>query len=209
MSELSHWLSISKDAITSLASIVGVTVAVLGLKTWRRQLLGHAEYDLARRYLRAVLKVRDTIRLVRSPFMSSGEISAALKDAGIEDDFEKVKQSTYSRLTYAARWNRLNEARSDLRVEALEAEVLWGSRAQELLKPLDQAIGELYAALHRYLDGLDKPYDHSHSPDEDRWEKVHSVIYEVSNDPGEDKFTAKVGAAVKSIENFVSPRLRP
>lgn len=137
--------------------------------------------------------------------MSAGEIQEALKQTGIEKEESRVDQQTYTRAAYSSRWSRLSAARSDLRVEAVEAEVLWGAEAQDKLLPLDNAIGELYAALHRYLDNLDRP---ERKAPPDLHERLDAIIYEVSTDPFEDPFTAKVLAAVKEVEDFVKPKLR-
>src|SRR3972149_3543256 len=74
-----------------LATIIGVIIAgagvyfaASGLSTWRDQLHGRTEYDLARRYLRSTYKVRDALQRVRSPFMFGEEMMAALKMEGID-----------------------------------------------------------------------------------------------------------------------------
>jgi len=45
-------LAIVKDLVVTLAAAGGLIVALLGLRTWKRQLKGKTEWDLARRYLR-------------------------------------------------------------------------------------------------------------------------------------------------------------
>jgi hypothetical protein len=201
-------VSILKDVVVACAAVTGATVAVLGLKTWRRQLQGQAQYELARRYLRAVLNVRDAIRGVRAPFMSAGEIFAAMKEAGLDPDADRREHLKQQRAAYSVRMNRLNQARSDLRVEALEAEVLWGKAAQELLLPLDRAIGELFASLYRYLDSQE-PNASSSERQRDLQAELRGVVYQMSDDPKEDKFGATVQSAVDSVERFVSPHLQP
>lgn len=50
-----EWVQILKDSLTAVAAVTGATVAVIGLKTWKRQLRGNAEYDVARRLFSGLL----------------------------------------------------------------------------------------------------------------------------------------------------------
>jgi hypothetical protein len=66
-----------KDVATAGAAIVAAVVAVLGLRAWRRQLRGQTQYELARRLLRAVYRVRDEIQGVRNPVIMASEFETA------------------------------------------------------------------------------------------------------------------------------------
>jgi hypothetical protein len=207
-SEIGPWLAIAKDGITAMAAATGATVAVLGLRAWRTQLKGKSDYERAKRYLRAIYKVRDAIRSVRSIFMDTGEIVQALKEAGVEVS-GKLDNAQYSRSVYASRWNHLNAARSELQVEALEAEVVWGSPARDLLRPLNKAIGELYGAIQSHLRTMEKPDRRGWSEDDqERARKIDETVFEQSTDPTEDAFTAKIGASIEAVEQFLRPHLK-
>jgi hypothetical protein len=86
LAQFQTYLSIAKDIFTVLASITAGIVAIIGLQTWKKQLKGKTEYELAQRLLMAVYKIRDAIYYVRNPFMSAGEINQALKDANVEQN---------------------------------------------------------------------------------------------------------------------------
>ena len=97
---LSLWVSVGKDALTGLAAVAGVIVASIGLGTWRAQLKGRTEYDLARRLLEATFDVRNMIREARSPMVPGGEVEAAAEALGVEFDDPSVRpliaDSTYA-----------------------------------------------------------------------------------------------------------------
>lgn len=79
---LQEWqgrISLIKDIVTILVALVGGGVAIYGLISWKRQLKGKTEYELARRVLRAVYRLRDAIRGIRNPLQSTGEIEHSLK----------------------------------------------------------------------------------------------------------------------------------
>lgn len=78
-------VAVIRDVVVMSAEAGGAVIAGLGLKTWRRQLRGHTEYDLVRRLLRAAYSVRDQVASVRSPFIWEGEMKAALSEAGMDD----------------------------------------------------------------------------------------------------------------------------
>ena len=65
--DLQQVVTLGRDALTALAAVGAVVIGGLGLSTWRRQLKGHAEYELARRVLRALYTARDNLFHVRSP----------------------------------------------------------------------------------------------------------------------------------------------
>lgn len=172
--------------ITTAAAAVGAYVALSGLSAWKKQLKGKTDYELARRYLRSVYKLRDAMRGVRNPFISSDEMFAALKDSGLEEsDFEN-RQKT-NRAVYARRWDRVVSATSDLEVELLEAEVSWGKEAVNIQSDLDANKRKLYSSVKMFLEG-------HYLDDQDE------MIYDMGEG---DKFGEKVNAAVLKIEQYL------
>ena len=190
-----------------IAALTAALVAVAGLGTWRRQLKGQAEYDLARRVLRAVLKARDHLNAVRSPDMTGGEIAAAYKEAGLELPERPLlgSQSKASELVYDRRWQRLLAAVRELEAELLEAEVLWGaaSRAPEL--EFKKCFAELYSAVMMHLRALSTP-----NPHESLTKIVETqfrVLYRVDSTDDPDQFGKRIDGAVKAFELIVRPHL--
>ena len=131
LQELQAIVSLTKDIITALSAIIAATVAVVGLRTWRKQLKGKTEYELAQKSLRAVYRVRESIALVRNPFMNAGEIDQAMKEANIEGN--PLNDPKVDRLSqgavYQRRWQKLQEALAELELNALEAEDYLGARS--------------------------------------------------------------------------------
>lgn len=79
LSDAEAWVTLLKDIVTIIALIVSAIVAVPGINAWKEQITGKAEYELAHRLLRSVYQVRDAIRNVGTPILTSGEIAHALK----------------------------------------------------------------------------------------------------------------------------------
>jgi len=49
------FMSVLKDIVIIFAAISGAVVAILGLSTWKRQLKGKVEYDLAKKILKLLV----------------------------------------------------------------------------------------------------------------------------------------------------------
>ena len=199
-------LAIVKDLVVTLAAAVGLIVALLSLRTWKRQLTGKTEWDLARRYLRAAYTVRDAVGTVRIPFMSGGEQSAAIAEVN------KRRESDSSQMdidpveaAYERRWAPLHRAWSDLQVERAEAEALWGAEAAEAIKPLAKSMGELqsYLEMHmRHRAGKMK------GAKQDLLDKIDRVMFGIPNEGGRDEFGDDLSRAIGTAEAFIRPKLK-
>jgi len=152
---LSQALSVLRDAILTIAALVGAWVAWRGLHTWREQLTGQTEYELAKRLLRDLYRYRDAIAAVRNPFMSAGEMA---EDIPLEDELVPTPEWHHEGTTraYQRRWEKVTAVRADLYPELLEAEVVWGSSINELFSPLILLENELYFAIEDQL-AVSKP----------------------------------------------------
>jgi hypothetical protein len=207
---LQEYITLIKDIITIISTIVIGAVAIMGLRAWRIQLRGKTEYELARRLLRSVYKVRDAIKLVRNPFASAGEISSALRDANIEISFGDPDYRARSQgALYQSRWKHIQESLRDLDLEAFEAEVVWGREVIEIILPLRRQIGELYSHIEIYLKNLQEPSRREYALK--MAQKIDEVIYDSHDLVGSDSknsFTNKTVAAVKQIEDYIRPRLK-
>ncbi len=179
--------------LSTLATIAGVVLAIIGFSTWKDQLKGKTNYDLARRYLRSVYRMRDAIKFVRNPFIPLSEIESSIKLSGINIDENDYRAN---QIVYNERWKKVIEAESDLKLERWEAEVSWGKQAIEIEKDFHQCIIELLTALTVYFD---RDIEISMRG------KYRDLIYDVGeNDP----FNKRMEQAILKIENFLSPHIK-
>ena len=199
------YLSIAKDVFTTLAAITAGVVAIIGLRTWRKQLKGKTEYELAQKLLMAVYKVRDAIFFVRNPFMSAGEISQAMKDANIEGlpSDPKVNASS-QQAVYQQRWIKVQEAWNSLDVVLLEAEALWGDEITKLAKLLSNRTVTLRVNIQKSLRSLQ---DHREINPE-KINEIDDVIYGFSGDELNNKFSAQIQESIHEFEKYLKPRLK-
>src|SRR5215211_6334583 len=188
--------AIIRDAAATIAAAAATYVGIAGLDAWRKQLKGKSEYELARRYLRAAYKVRDALKFVRNPFISPEEFSTALNETGLQDE---GKQQTRNVAVYTVRWKKVQEAVSELDLEQLEAEVLWGKSAVDVRKPLNDCVRDLFIALRKHFIETDR------RPEESKFEEVFHTVYDTGEN---DRFAARANEAVTGIETYLKPHLR-
>ena len=201
------FFQIMKDVILTFAAVVGALVAFFGLKTWQKQLKGRTEYELARRLLRAVYKVRDSVHMVRNPWIPEREVYESLKETGIEAERKNIDSRFISEsAVYDTRWKKVTEALSDLKVETTEAEVLWGREINEQIKPLHDCVNKLALNIHLYLTQV-KEGDGSGLDKKDK-EEIFDTIYRLADIPEKDPFAGKLQDAITQIELFVKPYLK-
>lgn len=55
-------LTTIRDVIVTFSALIGAVVAVVGLSTWKKQIQGKEEYELARRLVRNAYKLRNALQ---------------------------------------------------------------------------------------------------------------------------------------------------
>lgn len=194
-------------AITSFAALVGVYVAFAGLSAWQQQLRGRTEYDLARRLLRTVLAVRDQFSYVRHPIITGGEMIAARDSvAPAERDRPLTGNAAEVRNVYQVRWIGLEKAFSDLEVELLEGEVIWGAEVRTKAKALYTARGQLSGAIIQVLDAR----EHGRLATTEQqapYKGAFDILYAKPVGADADAFAAFIAEAVAAFEGFLKPKL--
>lgn len=115
-------ITVIANTILALSAAAGAIIAGVGLATWRRELHGQVDFNLARRVMRAVYKVRNEIRDMRSVF--SPEV-------------------------LESHWERIIHEGSELDVALLEAEVLWGDKLASAKKALSKCVKRIRRTIQK------------------------------------------------------------
>lgn len=192
--EITDIVGLIKDVLTTLAAITAACVAVKGLSTWRRQLQGNAEYEQARRLLRATYEIREAVRYFRNPFMSSQEQAAALDEEGIAPQNASTQESRAA--AYQVRWKRVAAAHVTFSAELLEAEALWGEKITQASNTLLDLIRDLNVAIRQWLSGRDL------GPE--RFDYIYDAVFDGRD---ESEFTTNLNSAIADMETELRPHL--
>jgi hypothetical protein len=172
-----------KNIVTIGASCIAAYVALAGLSAWKKQLKGKAEYELAKRYLTAVYKLRDAVKEARSPIRSIDEIHSDYENEPSERTFLKE---------FMPRWKAISDAIVALNVEVFEAEVLWGWQAREVVQPL------LFCASKLYISAKIKADENRHDQD----------AYVFARFDEQDELSKEINATTAHVENYIRPHLK-
>jgi len=199
-----QYVTIIKDVITAGAALVAAYIGWQGLATWRKQLKGRTEYELARRLLSAIYKIRNYVSYFRNPFMSAGEIYQSMEREGIKAEFtDKDYSFKSSSAVYKVRWEKISDGMTDLEVNSIEAEVLWGSDIMEALTHLPRLISDLNFNVGWYLRELSGARA-GRTEDIERYERY---VFSSAN-PEEDEFALEMANAIKAIDEILRPYLK-
>jgi hypothetical protein len=193
---------------TIIAGSVGSYVALAGLSTWKRQLKGQTDHDLARRLLVILYRYREAIRGVRHPAMFIHEHPEPPEIQRARMNQDQIRHYG-ERQAYQNRWNKVQDHRLELDADLLEAEALWGGELRnEIFPGLFSLEWELFTAVRHNLEMRDP--DGSQDVKEairkisNRREEME-VLYDSLNK--EDDFSQKIAAAIAKIENYLKPKL--
>lgn len=94
---------------------------------------------------------------------------------------------------------------SELDVEALQAEVLWGQAAKDCLEPLRRNFNTFSGFTYQYLKMLNEPEPIAWSPKQmEEWDKSLRFV----SGGGENSFVAEITESIRIMESFIKPFLR-
>lgn len=204
---LAECIAMLKDVLLGGAGVVGAVVAWRGLETWKRQLKGGVEYDLARRVLRCTYKYRAALEAVRNPLMLVSEMQPPPEEQRVRMNQDEIRHYG-SKAGYQARWDAVSEALNNLETEILEAEVLWGAPSRTVFEPLFKLQHELSGAIYLYLRSTDpRQADDARKGLLDSLAGKRDIVFDLSG-PEPDEFANDVGKAVRKVEDYVKPHLQ-
>lgn len=199
------FVSFLKDVVVVVAPATGAWVAVKGLNTWRRQLKGQSDYNLAKDVLINLYKYRDALFFVRHPLMTGTELTLP---EGVNEKELKYAEVNYLRTqtAYQNRWDKVVEVRSKLLTNIVEIEALWGADLAELLKVIFEHEKELMFNISCYLRVIN-PSIHADDKEFDREHYDRKMLYDTLKDES-DTFRVAFKKSLTPIENALREKLK-
>lgn len=196
-------VALVQDALLGIAAVITATVALFGLIIGRRELQTRAEFDVARKLIRATYRLRDAVQTFRSPLIRQSEFAKGHED-GIASKTPEETATAYAGM-YENRWIPVWDAVQEFDAHTLEAEALWGKPMRTQTDKLRQCVIELYTAVEAVLE------DKAQQGDDFKADKVfakemRSTVSGLRTD-NKNEFSKKT-AAINAIEEQVRPHLR-
>lgn len=197
-------LAAVKDVALALAGVTTAVVAVLGLKSWSRELRGKAAFEVARGMARAAYKLRDEITLCRSPLVRAGEFPEGYQSQAPNKSGE-VRAGAYGHV-FANRWAPVYAALQEFDTQTLEAEALLGQAIRLKTDLLRSVLSKLSAAIEAFIDN-EGSEGKSFESDKEFGRKIRSEVFAIPSG-SKNPLSAELAAAVLTIENELRPHLR-
>jgi len=201
------FFDIFKDIVLACAATTGAYVAFKGLSTWKQQLTGQTEYDLARRMLVTLFRYRDSIDQARHPVMWGNEMPSPPDEEAKKMSFEEISFYGSSK-AYQKRWDKVQTERSALYADLLESEAIWGTELKNLFQITFDLEHELFVQIRHHVE-LANPK----TPDANKdailklKKKKRDIMYSSLGEE-DDEFKVELLAAIEAIEKYLKPHLR-
>jgi len=194
---LTHFdLDTIKDVFSIIGIVATVVLGTIGLFTWKRQLRGTSEYELAKKAVFLTYEIDQLVNNVRNPmlYLSKEEVEAGRR---IEEELR----------IYNDRLQELFNKWTELQLVRLEAKVVWSTAAHDCFDDIKDCIGDLKAAiwLHFWMKGAYAGSGTQVDNNPGRVADNDKVIYFLSED---DEFSKKVKGSVKKIEDYFIDKVR-
>ena len=188
--------SLTKDVFSIVGTIGALVLGTIGLTTWKRQLKGTSEYELAKKAILLTYEVQQLIQSVRNPLLQlkKEEVEAGRRIEEEQQIYDDRMQALY------LKWAELQTIR-------LESKVIWSDEAHDSFNEIQQRIGDLRGAIwfHFWMKGAYAGPGATVDNSPERVAENDKVVYFVSED---DEFTLKVKSSVKQVEKFFKNKVR-
>ncbi|HHF2855335.1 TPA: hypothetical protein ACPJZ8_004584 [Vibrio diabolicus] len=188
--------SLTKDVFSILGTIGALIIGTFGLFTWRRQLRGTSEYELAKKAVFKTYKVQQALQAVRNPMLYLSK-----------EEVEVGRRLEEEQRIYNERMTLLYEKWAELQTIRLETKAIWSDSAHNCFNEIQQRIGDLRGAiwLHFWMKGAYAGPGATVDNNPERVIENDKVVYFVSDD---DEFSQKIFKSVEKVELFFGPKIR-
>lgn len=193
-----------KDIVQTVTGVGAVLVAFSGLKTWKRQLKGGVEYELARRLLKSSYQMREALKAVRNPIMFPDEMPFPPTEQAAKMAPDDIRYYGLAK-GYQTRWEKVVEVQMRMDTDFLEAEALWGKAVYDWFSKLTVLRHELKDVVYLHVRSIDPKNDLSIEYDRLKREK-RDILYDLSTSIPDD-YTSDVHNAISIIERKIEPYL--
>lgn len=196
--------------LESLAIIAASGVAICGINSWRREIKGRKEFELAEEVLALFYEARDKISTIRSIHGNVEEGKSRKPNPEETPDEQKALNDAY---VIFERYQKNQETFNRLHALRYRFMAIFGSNKAKPFCDLNKIINEILISAHM-LGKLWHMRSQTYLPrSEDRYDKIikdiqkyEAVFWEGMQDP--DPITLKVESIMSEIDKICEPILR-
>ncbi len=188
-------ISAVANAVTAGATLGAVVVAGFGLKAWKKELKGRADFDTARALVRDTYALREALAAYRSPMYSAAEFPKG-----------EVASAEGWAAMFQERWRPVSKALADFEAAAIEAEALWGQSARERTTRLRRCVNTVFVATESFVADK-RVHGENFKVDKQFGQRTREEIAGTADYDDKNPMSAEIRDAVKGIEDFLKPHL--
>lgn len=193
------YISIAKDWLTLIIAGCGVWVAWQGLRTWRRQLKGTSQFDVAKRLMLKVYQIKQDIEYCRSSVRKIS-IFTHNEDGKPIPEREQLRYSSDREMK--SRFKYTLKTISEMDFLLFESEIILDKKLRELFQPIEEVCYVLRDSIEEYTEDYNQKNGRFRDDEErNRYRELRQIIYSRKG----DAIQTKVDSAVREIEKFIKP----
>lgn len=200
-----EWVTFARDIIVGISALTVAIVAILGLRTWRKELTGQAKFDLARNVMFLGFKMKANFKSARNPFTYSTEYTGRSRQKNESPEASAVLDQWYAR---NQRLQPLVENLQKLEEATWEAEILLsgdlGKRVQKTFKTYRSSYAELSSAIYSYFETRhDEVVKGSMYHDQGWLKELNKEIYSAEGDDFSKRIDEATNQLASTLKAYV------
>lgn len=191
------------NLVVSGAALTTATVAILGLKSWSRELKGKTEFEVGRSLISATYKLRDEMRYARSCYVRGYEFPEDYPK-NLNDRTPEIEADAYSYI-FSERSNQVAEALQELEIQALEGEAIWGQPIRNKTNAMKQCAMNFYVSIEAFINN-ERLSGVNFREDPAFRKSIRADVFGGNDDQSE--LTIYISAAVHALETEIRSHLK-
>jgi hypothetical protein len=191
-------LEVIRNIVQIVFQLTASCVAVIGLSSWIVQLRGKTEYEVSKNVIAGAYRIRDEIKRCQHPLLNPDEWK----------ERQPIEGETQEQRSAKEKWFALNKRYQKVISEInawypvrVEAEILFGEEARQVIDSLTICCIQLQEAIDKYHYGLyeNRPF-----------KETKTDFHIISGSPysGDNNFQRNLDASIGGIETFFSQYIR-
>jgi len=202
--ELKLYIPLIKDLAIAIAAVITSSVAVYGVRLWKRELVGKKIYEVAKNLVHQSHVMNRASCCLRYPVWENEKRSFTHEE--IKHTTKNERWMLAESEAYKKRIEVYSNSLSEFSESLLQARILIGSKTYESFLPFQKALRDPIDLVNEYLtliyDQTAKPYP---APDSDKVLELQSLLY--SSDNLDDELTQRIADTREDGERFLLPYL--
>jgi hypothetical protein len=185
-----EYITLTKDIILAISALAAAIIAWRGLATWKKELKGKSEYEIAKQVLKSVYKVREAFKIARNPGISYDNPRSGIQDYENSNHILAV-------------FNSFEETFKTIEERYLDAQIEWGDEFKDTINPLRECRFEFLKNIFLFYDY--KKFPESQNLSKEQLSEIRSIIF--SNIGIPDSFEDKINKAIEMFEIKLRPHI--